>query len=174
MRQPFRRLAGTYILGFLVNTGCAQIHSSAPLPPGTAVPIDTVLSVYRGSPYNERFRGLITSPAAWSALWTYVAGNYPLERSMPLIDFDQFQLLVVAAGSPGHASTDVSVRDSASARHVYVRITVGGSNCIETTDIQRPVHVVRIPRSSAPLIYHDTTVVDDCPPFKAPGPSSSN
>ncbi|HET9683876.1 MAG TPA: hypothetical protein VFP15_07230 [Gemmatimonadaceae bacterium] len=134
------------------------------------VPLDTVLSVYRGSPYQERFRGLITNQDAWSALWSYVAKNYPLDRAVPRIDFDQFQLLVVAPGSPGHASTSLSVRDSAAARHVYVRTNRNGPNCLETTDIQRPVHVVRMPRSSAPLVYHDTTVVDDCPPFNPRDP----
>jgi len=79
-----------------------------------------------------------------------------------------------APGAPGHAGSSLAVRDSASARHVYVPTIVGGSDCIQTTDLQATVHVVSMPRSSARFICHETTVVEECPPFKVPDHSSSN
>ena len=177
MKTPASCCLAMLVLSVLSVTGCAGPQHATPIPvTSVVVPLDTVLSVYTGSPYKERFRGLITNQEAWSALWSYVANHYPmhLHGAVPRIDFDRFQLLVVAPGSPGHASTSLSVRDSASARHVHVRTNRNGPNCLETTDIQTPVHVVRLPRSSAPLIYHDTSAVDDCPPFNPRDASSSH
>ena len=116
----------------------------SPVPGSPTVPLRRLAQLSSGGPGEAR-RGVISTPAEWTALWIQVGG----EAAGPDVDFEREDVVVAAAGtrpSGGFAIEVASVRDEGPRRVVVVREIAPGSGCMNTQALTQPADFVAVPR----------------------------
>ncbi|MGH9464338.1 MAG: hypothetical protein ACRD0X_01745 [Thermoanaerobaculia bacterium] len=134
---------------------CSDSPTAPPLEPGP-VPFTTVLQTQFTGVATSR-QQVIRSSGAWSQVWEEMYPNAANRPPLPAVDFGAEMLLLAAAGEKPHGCHWVEIR---SAEGVEGRLQVG---VVETGDevigclchqaVVYPVHVVRLARTSAQVVF---------------------
>src|SRR4051812_8103319 len=97
---------------FIPSRASAQSDWPTTPLPGVTPGYAKIFDLGNGSPFGDKpHHGLIRSDSAWRDFWrrSWKAGEWiGLDSIPPQIDFRRFMLIVVAAGSPGHTTSDVA------------------------------------------------------------------
>jgi hypothetical protein len=102
----------------------------------------------------------IRSEARWRKLWTRLN-----EGQRPRIDFSRYMLIAVTQGrqsSGGHAIEVARIERTGRSWHVTVLETAPASDCVVTTQLTSPFHVVRVRRSTASVTIERQRTIESC------------
>lgn len=143
--------------------------SATPDPnPGTApaeIAIETILQRSIPGQGGGEIREVARDEAAWKTLWGHLreGGGDVLPAEPPAVDFKQD--MVIAAAMPTQSCvskvTVRSVRRSGGELVVDLLEAPPASNCICFVS-ERPIHVVRLPRSADPVRFEAEQGVTPC------------
>jgi hypothetical protein len=166
-----KRIAAAFgPLGALALLACgteAPIDGQS-LAPRLAVPILELpaLEPYRThSGFRAPARLVIREQAAWTEAWsTIVSGSEPAPVA-PAVNFDQFMVLLAAAGSRGSGGHSIEVRhvteDSAELA-VEVEAVSPGATCVVTMGFTQPLHAVLVPARAGAVRFVERQRVEEC------------
>ena len=148
-------------LGVVVLTlACTGSNSSTPLPTESApenVAFETILQRSIPAQTGGTLRESARDDAAWAALWARLragGGEGFLPAQPPAVDFSRYMVIVAAMETQSCVSR-VTVRNVVHARGELVVDLLEAppaANCICITS-ERPLHVVRFPRSADPVRF---------------------
>lgn len=162
-----RSLLAAIALGALASA-CDSV--TEPRVPAGAValqmeqlPDDVAQYLYSG--VNDRRRLFIKDAAAWTALWAEVTANLQPPPPVPAIDFDTEAVVVASMGtrpSGGYSIAIEGVYEADGKLYVEVREVSPGSNCITTAALTAPVHAVRVPTRTGPVVFVEHAETRSC------------
>jgi len=157
IRHPLRLAFALAVLALAL--GCDG-HVIITEPDSGSVPFQTLIQSQSSgiaSPSEE----VIRSNGEWTAIWNQIGRGGP----PPQVDFGRDMVLLVAAGSKPNGCYTIEIRD-VEARfgdlQVFADLNEPGAGCVCPQGIVRPVHAVRVPRSSRPVDFNVRTVTQSC------------
>lgn len=116
---------------------------------------------YSGS-VTERKNYLIHSQEELNELWLLVH-----DTSAPTsVDFSKSEVIAVFDGTHATGGYDVSVDSvvdkSSSSRIVSITRVEPGPSCVSSAGVSSPFQIIVVPKSDAPLIREERTVIREC------------
>jgi len=124
----------------------------------------TVIAAGKNAPgIDTRVNYRITTSDQLVALWDMVYGESG--PSVPIIDFDKYEVLAVFDGSHTTSGYDIkvsSVSDSNGMRTVTVTRTMPGPNCSTGGSITSPFVIISAPKTPLQLTHIDEEHVTNC------------
>ena len=142
--------------------------SSPGLPPeAVEVPDDQVVTILQ-SAYSglatER-RQVVRSQASFDSVWASATNPFTGLDTIPAIDFDTQQVLVLAMGwrpTGGYMIEAGDVATSSDTLYAVVRELSPGVGCITTQALTRPVAMVAVPLAGDVVTFVEETTVQNC------------
>lgn len=155
-------LAVASTLGCESGTGPSGRESDQPAPPAGAVAVSHAplpapfahIHQYGGPATRERL--VIRDAAMWAAVWPTLVRNFIPTPTAPAIDFATEEVLVVSMGTRSTGGYDITIEavaETPTERYVVVREVAAGARCIVTQAFTAPVVVVRVPRTTVPVVF---------------------
>jgi hypothetical protein len=166
MKSPIKRSLA--IAGALAIGACqtAPAGPDAPPPGAATVTAQEVLSIQnQWSGYEAATTQLITTPQAWATAWQVIHRDMAPQPPLPAVNFDSHVLLLAAMGqrsSGGHSIRITGVQAHNNVFYAAVTETAPGPNCMTTTVMTAPVHVVQVPRQGASATFNVTRTTQSC------------
>jgi hypothetical protein len=93
------------------------------------------------------------------------AGQQPGPR-LPRVDFKREMLIMVTQGRTGTLGYGIRIIGVDSGRRrltVHAETTAPGANCVVPEALSAPYHVVRVRRTTKPVVFERTSKTVDCP-----------
>jgi hypothetical protein len=143
-------------------TGTSPGSPEAPAPRPVAVSFTTITTGTHAGGVTARKNYLATDSAGLTKLWKLAFGT---SSTTPTVDFTEQEVVGVFAGKKptgGYAISVSKVEDTATARTLFVTITVPGPTCMVTESLTTPYTVIALPMSWLPLAHVDATSTTDC------------
>lgn len=169
---PARRVVVPLCAVLLAAGGCADEvtpPAAVLLPPGAVdVVADAMVQGAHSAYYGprERQRFVIDSDAGWAAYWSALTARHGASApARPVVDFTTHQVVAVAMGARGTGGYVIEVArvaDAPDARYVLVRETSPGDGCMVTMAETAPLHIVRVPRRTATVVFVEQAVTSHC------------
>lgn len=159
MTRNKRLVLGTIsMLAWSCGNGVPQ-RDNGGVAPRVAVQVNNIESldsyrVYSGMSVRERH--VIRDRAAWESVWARVASATEPRVSAPVIDFAQWMVVLVSAGSRssgGHSIEIKRVADSGSELIVEVEELSPGADCMTTQALSAPLHGILVPQRAGPVRF---------------------
>jgi hypothetical protein len=114
----------------------------------------------------EPERTVIRDAAAWDALWNRLRDAGEIEPvPTPAVDFDARIAIVAILGERDRGGFDIditAISRSADDLLVGIRLTVPGATCSQPEVRTTPLSIVTVAETSAPVVFDETTFVQDC------------
>ena len=164
----------TFVAGLLaLVTACAAGNANAPsltIPEGAVeVAWSDAGAAEVAHQYNSGFtqpaRTLIDNQSKWAAAWATLNANSGPKPAVPAIDFNRYTVIVAALGRRNTGGYDIRVsRLATSGGYLYVEVTSTspGNKCGTTQALTEPVHIIRVAKPHAPLVYIERASVTEC------------
>ena len=114
---------------------------------------------------RDSLRQVITDSDVLARIWAQAHEGRSEVPPVPTIDFAREMVLVAAHGtrnSGGYTITIDSVVVTGESMYVYVRKTSPGPTCGTTGALTEPASIVAVPRSTATVVFHETSQRSDC------------
>ncbi len=168
MNQRVRSVA---VVLTAVTAACS--HPEATLSPGTpGAPVPIVR--LRAEPYSFAYnsgldkteRIVVRDETSWQALWARInSGGSPVPP-VPVIDFSQEMLVVVALGARSTGGYGIHVDGANESENAGVAVTVRsispGPRCATTQAFTQPVDIARVPRRDGSVTFVERSEVHTC------------
>ncbi len=157
------------VLGFLALAcnGSTRAESNSPTAPGPGnVAFETILQRSIPAQSGGEIREVARDEAAWKALWSRLrqgGGEGFLPAEPPAVDFSR-DMVIAAALETQSCVSKVTIRGIAEGHGELVVDLLEAppaSNCVCIT-AERPLHVVRLPRSAEPVRFEAERGVTSC------------
>jgi hypothetical protein len=168
MRGRSRLRPYTFVLAGLLTLACnGSARTESPTAPGPGnVAFETILQRSIPSQSGGEIREVARDEASWTVLWGRLrqgggAGFLPAEP--PAVDFSQ-DMVIAAAMETQSCVSKVTIRNITQGRGELVVDLLEAPpapNCICITS-ERPLHVVRLPRSAEPVRFAVERGVTSC------------
>ncbi len=152
----------------LLAAAIALTACSDPAARITTAPPQAVAEPLFGTLYSnirETRRMVIRDEATWSALWAEMVGSAS-GTAPPRIDFAREDVLIAAMGERHVAGYEIAiagVSEAGGSLRADVVSKVPGGACSAADVITTPLDAVRVPRSSRPVQFTESTIVQSCP-----------
>ena len=154
----------------------AACHGTNPAFPDPHVPLGAVDVGWNDSGAGHVAHGyysgfasparlVIDNDADWRAAWAQAYAPMGQPPAAPAIDFAHSRVIVVALGTRGTGGYDITInRLATSDGNLYAEVmsTSPGSRCGTTQALTQPFDIVRVPRSSGPVVFVELSATNDC------------
>jgi hypothetical protein len=142
MKTPARVLT---LIGTILVAACGAEPSGGVLLSDGLAPEIERLGPWHYTGIDDARRTVVSSEAAWRAVWRALYGRQTPAPEPPAVDFDRDIVVLVAMGNRGSGGFVIGVEDvtrAGDALHVAVLETAPGPTCVVTQALTQPVDAV--------------------------------
>jgi hypothetical protein len=147
--------AGLALAASALLVACA---AAAPREAGEAEhPFETVLAEIHSGLAEPR-REVVRDEEGWARLWAAIHAGTSPAPPRPTVDFAREMLIAVASGTRPSGGFSIKVRSVATRGgrlEVVVLETCPAADAVVTTELTRPVEVVRLPKRTEPVAFQE-------------------
>jgi len=153
-------------LVFVAAAIAAPLAALAPARPAVAaIPFTTIEKGFFSGWPNGAAEVVIQRQRVWLAVWNdHVSNQFP-KPPAPAVDFATETVYAVFMGTQfpsGHEIEITSIESNGSQIDVFLTETSPSPNCITIPVFNQPYHLVRLPKTALPVVFHHVPVVNPC------------
>jgi hypothetical protein len=144
------------VVVFSAACGAASLAPSRPL---------SITSIYQdlNSGLDSSTRRVIREAGELQTLWPEVVKYYGTKPPIPLVDFSQEIVVVAAAGTKSTGGYSITIESAIETSGTLTIHIASGSpgRCGVTLALTRPIHIVRIPKQAASVVFVELAFIPE-------------
>lgn len=162
MKLQFARRAAAAIAVAVSAVACAQ--PNGPGPVAGELPVERL--VFQDlSHFEKAGQHVIRNNIEWTFAWARIKRSHSPLPPLPVIDFSKEQIVVAAPGArptTGFALVITGASSTGGVTMVNLENRSPGPGCGGLTVQTHPVDVVKMPRTTGPVVFEETAEVRTC------------